>query len=123
MLTNKDRFARRKQRVRTRLARLTETGKGRLRLSIFRSSKHMFAQIIDDTKDVTVAMASTMDKDLRKSLKTTANKDAAVAVGKLLAERAIKAGVKQVAFDRAGYLYHGRVKALAEGARAGGLEF
>ncbi len=123
MLTNKDKFARRKQRVRTRLARLAETGKGRLRLSIFRSSKHMFAQIIDDTKDVTVVMASTMDKDLRKSLKTTANKDAAVAVGKLLAERAIKAGVKQVAFDRAGYLYHGRVKALAEGAREGGLEF
>lgn len=123
MLTNKDKFARRKQRVRTRLARLTETGKGRLRLSIFRSSKHMFAQIIDDTKDVTVATASTMDKDLRKKLKSTANKEAAVAVGKLLAERAVKKGVKQVAFDRAGYLYHGRVKALAEGAREGGLEF
>ena len=123
MLSNKDKFARRKQRVRTRLARLTETGKGRLRLSIFRSSKHMFAQIIDDTKDVTVATASTMDKDLRKTLKSTSNKDAAVAVGKLLAERAVKKGVKQVAFDRAGYLYHGRVKALAEGAREGGLEF
>ncbi len=123
MLTNKDKFARRKQRVRTRLARLTETGKGRLRLSIFRSSKHMFAQIIDDTKDVTVATASTMDKDLRTKLKSTSNKDAAVAVGKLLAERAVKKGVKQVAFDRAGYLYHGRVKALAEGAREGGLEF
>lgn len=123
MLTNKAKFARRKQRVRTRLARLAETGKGRLRLSIFRSSKHMFAQIIDDTKDVTVATASTMDKDLRKTLKSTSNKDAAVAVGKLLAQRAVKKGVKQVAFDRAGYLYHGRVKALAEGAREGGLEF
>ncbi len=123
MLTNKNKFARRKQRVRTRLARLTETGKGRLRLSIFRSSKHMFAQIIDDTKDMTIATASTLDKDLRKSLKSTSNKDAAGAVGKLLAERAVKKGVKQVAFDRAGYLYHGRVKALAEGAREGGLEF
>lgn len=123
MLSNKDKFARRKQRVRTRLARLTETGKGRLRLSIFRSSKHMFAQIIDDTKDVTVATASTLDKDLRTKLKSTSNKDAAVAVGKLLAERAVKKGVKQVAFDRAGYLYHGRVKALADGAREGGLEF
>ena len=123
MLSNKEKFSRRKQRVRMRLARLTETGKGRLRLSIFRSSKHMFAQIIDDTKDVTVATASTLDKDLRKTLKSTSNVDAAVAVGKLLAQRAVKKGVKQVAFDRAGYLYHGRVKALAEGAREGGLEF
>ncbi len=123
MLTNKEKFSRRKQRVRMRLARLTETGKGRLRLSIFRSSKHMFAQIIDDTKDVTVATASTLDKDLRKTLKSTSNVDAAVAVGKLLAERAVKKGVSRVAFDRAGYLYHGRVKALAEGAREGGLEF
>jgi large subunit ribosomal protein L18 len=123
MINNKMKFARRKQRVRTRLARLTETGKGRLRLSIHRSGVHIYAQVIDDTKDITVATASTLDKDLRKTLKSTCNREAATAVGALVAKRAVEKGVKQVAFDRSGYMYHGRVKALAEAAREGGLEF
>jgi large subunit ribosomal protein L18 len=123
MLNNQTKFTRRKQRVRTRIRRQAETGKPRARLSIFRSGKNIYAQVIDDAKGVTVAAASTLDADLKKSLKSTANRDAATAVGKLVAARATKAGVKQVVFDRAGYLFHGRVKALAEGAREGGLEF
>ncbi len=122
MLTNRNKFTRRKQRVRTRLRRQAETGKGRLRLSIHRSGQHIYAQVIDDAKGVTVAQASTLDKDLRAA-KSTSNKEAATNVGKLVAKRAVAAGVKEVAFDRAGYLYHGRVKALAEGAREGGLSF
>jgi large subunit ribosomal protein L18 len=96
---------------------------GRPRLSVFRSSKQIYAQIIDDAKGHTVASASTVEKDLKKKLKTGADKDAATAIGKLIAERAKKAGVKAVIFDRGPYLYHGRVKALAEGAREAGLEF
>ncbi|PSM19540.1 MULTISPECIES: 50S ribosomal protein L18 [Nitratireductor] len=95
----------------------------RLRLSVHRSSKNIYAQIIDDQKGHTVAAASTLEKDLKGSLKTGADADAAAAVGKLLAERAVKAGVKDVVFDRGAYLYHGRVKALAEAAREGGLSF
>jgi large subunit ribosomal protein L18 len=94
----------------------------RPRLSVFRSGQHIYAQVIDDLKGVTLAAASTMDADLKK-MKTGANKDAATEVGKLVATRAKKAGVSKVVFDRGAYLYHGRVKALAEGARAGGLEF
>ena len=96
---------------------------GRLRLSVFRSSKQIYAQVIDDAKGVTLAAASTLEKGLREGLKTGADIKAAHKVGKEVAERAKKAGVKAVVFDRAGYLYHGRVKALAEGAREGGLEF
>ncbi|MGE3148730.1 MAG: 50S ribosomal protein L18 [Pseudorhodoplanes sp.] len=96
---------------------------GRARLSVFRSSKHIYAQVIDDVKGQTVASASTMEKAMRESGKTGANIDAAKAVGKLLAERTIKKGVKDVAFDRGRYLFHGRVKALAEAAREGGLNF
>src|SRR5215470_753245 len=102
--------ARRKQRVRLALRR---SGGGRPRLSVFRSSKHIYAQVIDDEKGETVASASSMEKEMR----TGANIDAAKAVGKLLAERAVKAGIKEVVFDRGGYLYHGRVKALADAAR------
>jgi large subunit ribosomal protein L18 len=95
----------------------------RPRLSVFRSGRQMYAQVIDDVKGVTIAAASTMETDLKDKLKSGANKDAATKVGELVAERAKKAGVKKVVFDRGRYMYHGRVKALAEGARAGGLEF
>ena len=95
----------------------------RPRLSVFRSSKHIYAQLIDDRKGATVAAASSMEKDMRGSLKTGANIDAAKAVGKKLAERAVAAGVKDVVFDRGGYMYHGRVAALATAAREGGLSF
>jgi large subunit ribosomal protein L18 len=113
-------FARRK--LRQRIA-IRQKSAGRPRLSIFRSSKHIYAQVIDDAKGVTVAAASSLDTDLRKGLKTGADVDAAKAVGKLVAERAIKAGVKEVVFDRGGYIFHGRVKALADAAREGGLSF
>ena len=92
---------------------------GRLRLSIFRSARHVYAQIIDDVKGVTLATASSLDK----SIENGGNKSGAEAVGKLIAERALKAGVDQVAFDRGRFSYHGRVQALAEGARAAGLKF
>ena len=96
---------------------------GRPRLSVFRSSKQIYAQIIDDEKGVTVVAASSLEKANRESLKTGANVEAAKVVGKLLAERAVAKGVKEVVFDRGAYMYHGRVKALADGAREGGLEF
>jgi large subunit ribosomal protein L18 len=111
---------RRKDRVRRQLRKHNA---GRPRLTVHRSSKHIYAQVIDDTKGHTVAAASTMEKDLKSSLKTGADKTAATAIGKLLAERAKKAGVTDVVFDRGSYLFHGRVKALAEGAREGGLNF
>ena len=97
--------------------------RGRLRLSIFRSSKHIYAQVIDDSDGKTLAAASPRDADLKGKLKTGADTAAAAEVGKLVAERATKAGVKEVVFDRGRYLYHGRVKALADGAREGGLSF
>ena len=112
--------ARRKQRVRLSLRR---SGGGRPRLSVFRSSKHIYAQVIDDRKGETLAAASSIEKDMRGSLKTGANIEAAKAVGKLVAERAAEKGVKDVVFDRGRYLYHGRVKALAEAAREAGLNF
>jgi large subunit ribosomal protein L18 len=96
---------------------------GRVRLSIFRSSKHIYAQVIDDTDGKTLAAASSRDGDLKAKLKTGADTAAATEVGKLVAERAVKAGIKEVVFDRGRYLYHGRVKALADGAREGGLNF
>src|SRR6185437_2927453 len=112
--------ARRKQRVRLSLRR---TGGGRPRLSVFRSSKHIYAQVIDDLKGETLASASSLEKTMRESGKTGADIDAAKAVGKLVAERAVKNGVTEVVFDRGGYLYHDRVKALADAAREGGLSF
>ena len=96
---------------------------GRPRLNVYRSASNIYAQVIDDTKGVTLASASTAEKDLKASVKIGGNVAAATAVGKLIAERAKKAGVKQVIFDRGSYIYHGRVKALAEAAREGGLEF
>ncbi|MBU8542451.1 MULTISPECIES: 50S ribosomal protein L18 [Roseomonadaceae] len=96
---------------------------GRVRLSIFRSGRHIYAQVIDDKAGRTVAAASSLEKAMRDELKTGADKDAAAAVGKLVAERALAAGVSAVVFDRGPYLYHGRIKALAEAAREGGLSF
>jgi large subunit ribosomal protein L18 len=110
----------RKARVRKALA---ARGNLRPRLSVFRSGKNIYAQVIDDAKGVTVAAASSLEKGFRESKKTGADKSAASAIGKLIAERAIKAGIKDVVFDRGGYLYHGRVKALADAAREGGLNF
>ena len=95
----------------------------RARLSVHRSGKQIYAQIIDDLKGVTLAAASTLDKDVKEKIKSGANAEAAIEVGKLVAERAKKAGVSKVVFDRGGFVYHGRVKALADGAREGGLEF
>jgi large subunit ribosomal protein L18 len=111
-----------RRRVRLRF-QLRRKSIGRPRLSVFRSGKHIYAQVIDDTAGRTVAAASSLDRDLRTQLKTGADKDAAAAVGKLVAERALAAGVTVVVFDRGAYLYHGRVKALAEAAREGGLAF
>lgn len=111
---------RRANRVRRSLKNVAN---GRPRLSVYRSSQNIYAQVIDDTAGNTLASASTLDTDLRKKLKKGSDVAAAEAVGKLVAERASKAGIKQVVFDRGAYIYHGRVKALAEAAREGGLEF
>ena len=113
-------FQRRKQRVRYKLR---HTGKLRPRLTVFRSSRHIYAQIIDDAAGRTLAAASTLDAGVKKGLKTGADLGAATAVGKLIAERAKEAGVAQVIFDRGAYMFHGRVKALADAAREGGLDF
>jgi large subunit ribosomal protein L18 len=113
-------FDRRKRRTRYNVKRLAG---GKPRLSIFRSGRHVYAQIIDDLKGNTIVSASSVDKELRGSLKTGADKDAAAAVGRVVAERAAKAGISQVVFDRGGYRYHGRVTALADAAREGGLKF
>jgi large subunit ribosomal protein L18 len=120
MLRKLNQFDRRKRRVRRTLAR---NASERLRLSVHRSSKHIYAQVIDDTQGRTLAAASSLEKDMKGKLKTGADKAAASAVGKLLAERAAQAGIKSVFFDRGAYRYHGRVKALADGAREGGLSF
>ena len=111
---------RRKARVRSQIRKAAN---GRPRLSVFRSSKQIYAQIIDDAQGVTLVAASTIEKDVRAGLKTGADVDAATAIGKLIAERALAAGIKAVVFDRGQYIYHGRVKALADGAREGGLDF
>jgi large subunit ribosomal protein L18 len=115
-----DRIMRRTGRVRGVLRRAAGE---RRRLSVYRSSKHIYAQVIDDDAGVTLASASSIEKTAREGLKTGASVDAAKAVGKLIAERAKEKGIKDVIFDRGGYLYHGRVKALAEAAREGGLNF
>jgi len=120
MATVKARTERRKATVRRAVK---AAARDRKRLSVFRSSKHIYAQVIDDLKGATVVAASSVEKDLRGSLKTGANIDAAKAVGKLVAQRAIEKGIKDVVFDRGGYLYHGRIKALADAAREGGLKF
>jgi large subunit ribosomal protein L18 len=113
-------FARRQRRARYALRKAAGD---RPRLSVFRSGKHIYAQVIDDAAGRTLAAASSLDKSLREGLRTGADKGAASAVGKLVAERAVAAGVTAVVFDRGAYLYHGRVKALADAAREGGLAF
>ncbi len=111
-------FDRRKRRTRYRLV---QNANGRPRLSVFRSGRHIYAQIIDDLAGETVAQASTNEKDSKVA--KSWNIEAAKTIGKVIAERAIAKGVKKVVFDRGGYIYHGRVKALADAAREGGLEF
>ena len=120
MSAKQDLKVRRKTRLRFALR---AKGGGRPRLSVFRSSQHIYAQVIDDTKGETLCSASSLEKAVRGGAKTGANVDAAKAVGKSLAERAKQAGVSAVVFDRGQYLYHGRIKALAEAAREGGLKF
>ena len=113
-------FERRKRRSRFKIASVT---KARPRLSVFRSKQHIYAQIIDDQLHKTLATASTLDKSLKGKIKATSNVGAAEVVGKLVAERALKAGITKVVFDRGGYIYHGRIKALADAARSVGLSF
>jgi large subunit ribosomal protein L18 len=114
----------RRQRRTGRVRRIVKMRAGdRPRLSVFRSDRHMYAQVIDDGSGRTLAAASTLDADLKGKLKKSATAEAAAEVGKLLAARAVKAGVSQVVFDRGPYLFHGRVKALADAAREGGLSF
>ena len=121
MSKNETNLQRRQRRVRAKLAHINKSGLPRL--TVFRSGRQIYAQIIDDVKGVTVAAANTLEADMREKLKTGGNKEAAEKVGQLVAERAKKAGVEKVMFDRGAYLYHGRVKALADGAREGGLSF
>jgi large subunit ribosomal protein L18 len=121
-LSREELFERRKRRARYKLRKVSG---GQPRLSVFRSSKHIYAQVIDDVKGVTIAAASTLDEETKKALAKGkgADKDAAAVVGKLVAQRAKKAGVTAVVFDRGGYIYHGRVKALGDAARESGLKF
>jgi large subunit ribosomal protein L18 len=111
-------FDRRKARTRFRIVK---NAGGRPRLSVFRSGRHIYAQVIDDRAGATVAAASSNEKEARSA--KTWNVEAAVSVGRKIAERALAKGIKQVVFDRGGYIYHGRIKALADAAREGGLEF
>ncbi|HEX4296678.1 MAG TPA: 50S ribosomal protein L18 [Devosia sp.] len=111
---------RRKSRVRRAIK---ARANGRPRLSVFRSGKNIYAQIIDDASGRTLAAASTLDKDVKASVKNGGTSEAAIAIGKLIAERGKAANVSEVIFDRGGYLYHGRVKALADAAREAGLQF
>jgi large subunit ribosomal protein L18 len=120
MASSKEAIQRRAQRIRRQVK---AAANGRPRLSVFRSSKNIYAQIIDDVAGRTIAAASTLEKDLKGSLKTGADAAAAAMIGKLVAERATVAGVSEVVFDRGPYIYHGRVKALAEAAREAGLKF
>ena len=120
MLTTKQLFTRRRKRVRYALAKRTA---GKPRLSVFRSSQHIYAQVIDDGKSTTLVAASSLEKSMREKLKTGADKAAAGEIGKLIAERAKAAGITEVVFDRGGYMFHGRIKALADAARETGSKF
>ena len=111
-----------KRKQRDRRA-LKSKSNGKLRLSVFRSSRHIYSQIIDDVKGFTIAAASSVEIDIKKQFKNCGTKEVASIVGKLIAEKAKKKGIKNVVFDRGGYIYHGRVKNLAEAARDGGLIF
>ncbi len=118
-----DKFTLQERRRRRLRYRLRVKGGGRVRLSVFRSGRHIYAQIIDDVQGRTLAAASSLEKEMRGELRSGADKDAATVVGRRVAERAVAAGVTEVVFDRGPYLYHGRVKALADAAREGGLKF
>ena len=120
MLSSRQMFERRRARNRARLKR---NANSQPRLSVHRSSRHIYAQIIDDASGSTLASASTLDAEFRKGGKTGADSSAASAVGKSIGERAVGKGIKVVVFDRGGFIYHGRVKALADAAREAGLEF
>jgi len=120
MISSKELFNRRRQRNRTAIAKAAN---GKLRLSVHRSSKNIYAQVIDDNQGVTLVSASTLDKDVRDKVKSGGNIEAATMIGSLVAERAKKEGIETVVFDRGGYIYHGRVRALAEAAREAGLKF
>ena len=111
-----------RRKTRVRLSIRARAG-DRPRLSVFRSSKQIYAQIIDDRRGITVAAASSLEKENREALKTGATVEAAKKIGELIARRAVEAGISEVVFDRGGYMFHGRIKALAEGAREGGLKF
>ena len=115
----KEATQKRHSRLRTKLSGTTESP----RLAVYRSTKHIYAQIIDDVKGVTIVSASSLDKDLKKDLAHGGNIESAKAVGEAIAKKALKAGVKDVVFDRGGFLYHGRVAALADAAREAGLNF
>lgn len=120
MLSRRDKFLRRQKRSRSKLSKVSGS---KLRLSVFRSNQNIYAQIIDDSQRRTIVSASTLEKDQRSLLRTGSTKEAAQVVGKLVAERAKNAGINKVVFDRGSYLYHGRVKSLADSARENGLEF
>jgi large subunit ribosomal protein L18 len=120
MLSTREMFERRRQRNRTSLKK---NANGQLRLSVHRTSQHIYAQIIDDVKGETLVSASTLDSEFKASGKTGADMSAATAIGKAVGERAVKKGLKTVVFDRGGFMFHGRVKALADAAREAGLEF
>ena len=111
-----------KRKLRNRKA-LKHKSYGKLRLTVFRSSRHIYGQIIDDAKGVTITSASSLESNIKKQFKNCGTKEVATLVGKLIAEKAIKLGIKNVVFDRGGYIYHGRIKNLAEGARENGLIF
>jgi len=115
----KTKVQKRHQSIRVKLSGTTEAP----RLAVYRSTKHIYAQLIDDVKGVTICSASSVDKDLREKLGHGGNLDAAKAIGEAIAKKALKKGVKNVVFDRGGFLYHGRIAALADGAREAGLEF
>lgn len=117
---NKALASRRKERIRLQIR---DKANGRVRLSVFRSGKHIYAQLIDDSKGATLAAASTLDKDIKGQVKSASTVEAAKAVGASIAKKASSAKVKEVVFDRGGYLFHGRVKALADAARENGLSF
>lgn len=120
MNTPRELFEKRKGRIRSALKKAAN---GKMRLSVFRSGKHIYAQVIDDAKGATVVSASTLDKEVRENVKKSSTVEAASFIGKIVAERAVKSGVSEVVFDRGGYIYHGRVKALADAAREAGLKF
>ena len=111
-----------KRKLRNRKA-LKRKSYGKLRLTVFRSSRHIYGQIIDDAKGVTITAASSLESNIKKQFKNCGTKEVATLVGKLIAEKAVKQGIKNVVFDRGGYIYHGRIKNLAEGARESGLIF